>query len=94
MWIRDGESTLYCLCLSGPHHDGAEVSRPFPTRDPTEPPTSDDLAYVPMSSLGPESSLEPPSTVSLDHRGGSLPARGSGPAFPSPFAVSLPSEVK
>lgn len=65
----------------------AELSCCFPTHDNTEPPTSDDLAYVPMSSFGPESSLSPPTTSSFQH----LQADGQVPelAFPSPFAVSL-----
>ncbi|CAL8471975.1 g11517 [Coccomyxa elongata] len=63
----------------------AELSCSFPTRDNTEPPTSDDLAYVPMSSFGPESSLSPPTTSGLQHS----QANGQVPelAFPSPFAA-------
>jgi hypothetical protein len=80
---------MFVMACAGSLPDGCEMSRPFPTRDPTEPPTSDDLAYVPMSSLGPDSSLEPPSTASMEHRGQPLAERlSSGPGFPSPFAVS------
>lgn len=66
----------------------ADVSCSFPTRDNTEPPTSDDLAYVPMSSFGPESSLSPPTTSSLDRGHQHMDGQPPELAFPSPFAVS------
>lgn len=90
MFARDVPRMQTAMCT----HAGSlppEASCSFPTRDNSEPPTSDDLAYVPMSSFGPESSLSPPTTSAFirgnPHTDGQPPEL----AFPSPFAVSHPS---
>ena len=59
----------------------------FPTQN-SEPPTSTDMTYVPMSSFGPESSLAPATTSDRGELNYvySEPARQDS-AFPSPFAV-------
>ena len=70
-----------------PPNQFSDASATFPTQY-SEPPTSDDMAYVPMSSFGPESSLAPATTSDR----GELnyvyaePNRQDS-AFPSPFAV-------
>ena len=76
------------LCAgSMPPNHFSDASAAFPSQY-SEPPTSDDMAYVPMSSFGPESSLAPATTSDR----GELnyvyaePSRPD-PAFPSPFAV-------
>ncbi|KAK9905638.1 hypothetical protein WJX75_003659 [Coccomyxa subellipsoidea] len=69
-----------------------EASCSFPTRDNSEPPTSDDLAYVPMSSFGPESSLSPPTTSAFIRGNPHMDGQPPELAFPSPFAASAAPE--
>ena len=70
-----------------PPNHYTDASATFPSQY-SEPPTSDDMAYVPMSSCGPESSLAPATTSDRGELNYvySEPSR-QNPAFPSPFAV-------
>ena len=70
----------------------AEPSRAFPSRSAGEPPTTDDLAYVPVTqTYGPESSeFGPPSTSGGGIHDSYSPGARPQPAFPSPFAVRGP----
>ncbi len=72
---------------SMPPNHYTDASAAFPSQY-SEPPTSDDMAYVPMSSFGPESSLAPATTSDRGELNYvySEPSR-LDPAFPSPFAV-------
>ena len=78
-----------CATCAGsmPPNHFSDASAAFPSQY-SEPPTSDDMAYVPMSSFGPESSLAPATTSDRGELNYvySEPSR-QDPAFPSPFAV-------
>lgn len=80
----------HCALCAGsmPPNHFSDASAAFPSQY-SEPPTSDDMAYVPMSSFGPESSLAPATTSDRGELNYMYaePSR-LDPAFPSPFAVS------
>lgn len=87
-WSKVNIAEAVIFSGSMPPNAFSDASATFPTQC-SEPPTSDDMAYVPMSSFGPESSLAPATTSDRGELNYvySEPVRHD-PAFPSPFAVS------